>query len=152
VKLAGIWVFIAATRGANKGAGGDRGCRLTLTRTWWKFLSTLLPFLEKSIQQRTGKAKRASTPWNGSRPSAVLFLIKGRDGPHHGYYSNLFRGKRQKEQGDEVVPFIIESDRSSKEYRIPKDKTPLEQDPKRLMINTGLRIHNIPPVKYGAIL
>lgn len=38
-----------------------------------------------------------------------------------GYYSpalrGISRGKRQKEQADEIVPFIIEPDRSSKEYQ-----------------------------------
>jgi hypothetical protein len=36
---------------------------------------------------------------------------------YYGYYSNVSRGKRQKKQDDDLVPCIIESDRSSKEHR-----------------------------------
>ena len=36
---------------------------------------------------------------------------------YYGYYSNVSRGKRQKEDQDNLIPSILEPDGSSKEYR-----------------------------------
>ena len=36
---------------------------------------------------------------------------------YYGYYSNVSRGKRQKENQDDHIPFILEPGVSSKEYR-----------------------------------
>jgi hypothetical protein len=36
---------------------------------------------------------------------------------YYGYYSNVSRGKRQKENQDNLIPYILEPDGSSKEYR-----------------------------------
>ena len=36
---------------------------------------------------------------------------------YYGYYSNVSRGKRKKENKDGLIPYILESDGSSKEYR-----------------------------------
>ena len=36
---------------------------------------------------------------------------------YYGYYSNVSRGKRKKEDNDELIPSILEPDGSSKEYR-----------------------------------
>ena len=36
---------------------------------------------------------------------------------YYGYYSNVSRGKRKKQNADEWIPFILESDESSKESR-----------------------------------
>jgi hypothetical protein len=36
---------------------------------------------------------------------------------YHGYYSNVFRGKRKKQNQDERIPCILEPEGSSKEYR-----------------------------------
>ena len=36
---------------------------------------------------------------------------------YYGYYSNVARGKRKKAEKDDLIPSILESDGSSKEYR-----------------------------------
>jgi len=36
---------------------------------------------------------------------------------YYGYYSNVCRGRRQKENQDGVIPYIIEQEENSKEYR-----------------------------------
>jgi hypothetical protein len=36
---------------------------------------------------------------------------------YYGYYSNVSRGKRQKENQDNLIPYILEPRGSSKEYR-----------------------------------
>ena len=36
---------------------------------------------------------------------------------YYGYYSNVCRGRRQKETQDGVIPYIIEQEENSKEYR-----------------------------------
>jgi len=36
---------------------------------------------------------------------------------YYGYYSNVSRGKRKKQNEEEWIPYILESDQSSKEYR-----------------------------------
>jgi hypothetical protein len=36
---------------------------------------------------------------------------------YYGYYSNVSRGKRKKQNHDERIPCILESDESSKEHR-----------------------------------
>jgi hypothetical protein len=36
---------------------------------------------------------------------------------YYGYYSNVSRGKRQKENEDDRIPFILEPGASAKEYR-----------------------------------
>jgi len=36
---------------------------------------------------------------------------------YYGYYSNVCRGRRQKEDQDGVIPYIIEQEENSKEYR-----------------------------------
>ena len=36
---------------------------------------------------------------------------------YYGYYSNVSRGKRKKEDNDELIPSILEPDGSSKEFR-----------------------------------
>jgi hypothetical protein len=36
---------------------------------------------------------------------------------YYGYYSNVARGKRKKAEKDELIPSILESEGSSKEYR-----------------------------------
>jgi hypothetical protein len=36
---------------------------------------------------------------------------------YYGYYSNVSRNKRQKENQDGLIPYILEPDGSSKEYR-----------------------------------
>jgi hypothetical protein len=36
---------------------------------------------------------------------------------YYGYYSNVCRGRRQKENQDGVIPYIIEQEEDSKEYR-----------------------------------
>ena len=36
---------------------------------------------------------------------------------YYGYYSNVSRGKRKKQNLDELIPSILESDESSKERR-----------------------------------
>ena len=36
---------------------------------------------------------------------------------YYGYYSNVSRGKRQKENQDGLIPYILEPGGSSKEYR-----------------------------------
>ncbi len=36
---------------------------------------------------------------------------------YYGYYINVSRGKRKKENEDDLLPCILEPDRSSKEYR-----------------------------------
>jgi hypothetical protein len=36
---------------------------------------------------------------------------------YYGYYSNLCRGRRQKENQDGVIPYIIEQQENAKEYR-----------------------------------
>jgi len=36
---------------------------------------------------------------------------------YYGYYSNVLRGKRQKEDQDDRMPFILEPGVSTKEYR-----------------------------------
>jgi len=36
---------------------------------------------------------------------------------YYGYYSNVSRGKRQKENQDGLIPYILEPAGSSKEYR-----------------------------------
>ena len=36
---------------------------------------------------------------------------------YYGYYSNVSRGKRKKQDQDELIPSILEPDGSSKEYR-----------------------------------
>lgn len=36
---------------------------------------------------------------------------------YYGYYSNVSRGKRKKENQDELIPSVLESDESSKERR-----------------------------------
>ncbi len=36
---------------------------------------------------------------------------------YYGYYSNVSRGKRKKENSDELIPSILEPDGSTKEYR-----------------------------------
>lgn len=36
---------------------------------------------------------------------------------YYGYYSNVSRGKQQKDNQDGLIPYIIESDGSFKEYR-----------------------------------
>jgi len=35
---------------------------------------------------------------------------------YYGYYSNVSRGKRQKENQDDLIPYILEPGGSSKEY------------------------------------
>jgi len=37
--------------------------------------------------------------------------------PWRSYYSNVSRGRRQKENQDGLIPYIIEPEESSKEYR-----------------------------------
>jgi hypothetical protein len=36
---------------------------------------------------------------------------------YYGYYSNVSRGKRKKQNLDELIPSVLESDESSKERR-----------------------------------
>ena len=36
---------------------------------------------------------------------------------YYGYYSNVSRGKRKKQNQDEWIPYILETEGSSKEYR-----------------------------------
>jgi hypothetical protein len=36
---------------------------------------------------------------------------------YYGYYSEVCRGRRQKENQDGVIPYIIEQEENSKEYR-----------------------------------
>jgi len=36
---------------------------------------------------------------------------------YYGYYSNVCRGRRQKEDQDGLIPYIIEPQEDSKEYR-----------------------------------
>ncbi|MFH1628032.1 MAG: transposase [Pseudomonadota bacterium] len=36
---------------------------------------------------------------------------------YYGYYSNVARGKRKKSDHDELIPYILEPDETSKEYR-----------------------------------
>ena len=36
---------------------------------------------------------------------------------YYGYYSNVSRGRRQKENQDGLIPYIIEPEDNSKEYR-----------------------------------
>jgi hypothetical protein len=36
---------------------------------------------------------------------------------YYGHYSNVSRGKRKKHDQDNLIPSILEPDRSSKEYR-----------------------------------
>ena len=36
---------------------------------------------------------------------------------YYGYYSNVGRGKREKQNWDELIPSVLESDESSKERR-----------------------------------
>ena len=36
---------------------------------------------------------------------------------YYGYYSNVSRGKRKKKGEDESIPYLLESEQSSKEYR-----------------------------------
>jgi len=36
---------------------------------------------------------------------------------YYGYYSNVSRGKRKKQNQDELIPWILEPDESSKEFK-----------------------------------
>ncbi|MBN1624983.1 MAG: hypothetical protein JW944_00550 [Deltaproteobacteria bacterium] len=36
---------------------------------------------------------------------------------HYGYYSNLCRVKREKQNKDDLLPYVLEPSGSSKEYR-----------------------------------
>jgi hypothetical protein len=51
-------------------------------------------------------------PLNGWLLCLLIYLIK-----ESGYYSNVCRGRRQKENQDGVIPYIIEQEENSKEYR-----------------------------------
>ena len=60
-------------------------------------------------------------PWNGLPPCAAMYPTKASpaDGGirYYGYYSNVSRGKRIKQDRDSMIPSILEPDGSSKEYR-----------------------------------
>ena len=60
-------------------------------------------------------------PSNGSLSCVLTFLIKGNPDKigilYYGFYNNVSRGRRKKQDQDDIIPSILESDGSSKAYR-----------------------------------
>jgi len=70
------------------------------------------------------KKKRPLTPWNGWRPCALIYptresrwFVMEFIRLWRSYYSNVSRGRRQKGNLDGLIPYIIEQEENSKEYR-----------------------------------
>lgn len=83
------------------------------------FLSALIPGSGQSMkepsymQRKTVTTGRSSTRGYGSPPCArISRTTRAQMVRYYGWYSNVFRGKRQKKNTKDIIPSIIESDRS----------------------------------------